>query len=97
MFWIFFVKLIIGYLITSAESILVEILACCAIGYINKSKVVTRDSYFTQIIFYKNFSVFVDASDACNRMDFQFGNNGYGTTIPTRSWSIKVLKYIGTK
>ena len=36
------------------------------------------------------FTVFVDASDACNNMDFQFGNNGYGTTIPTRSWSIKV-------
>ena len=39
------------------------------------------------------FPVYVDASDACNNMDFQFGNNGFGTTIPTRSWSIKVLKY----
>jgi hypothetical protein len=34
--------------------------------------------------------VLVDASDQCNLLSFQLGNNGHGTTIPTRSWNIKV-------
>lgn len=38
------------------------------------------------------YSVLVDASDQCNMLNFQLGNNGYGTSIPAaRSWNIKVI------
>ena len=33
--------------------------------------------------------VYVDASDACNLAAFQLGQTAIGTTMPTRSWSIK--------
>jgi hypothetical protein len=35
-------------------------------------------------------SVYVDASDSCNVAAFQLGQTAIGTTITTRSWSIKV-------
>jgi hypothetical protein len=35
-------------------------------------------------------SVYADASDSCNMINFQLGNAGIGTTIPARSWNIKV-------
>lgn len=35
-------------------------------------------------------SVYVDANTACNDLNFQFGNTAVGTTIPSRSWSVKV-------
>jgi hypothetical protein len=35
--------------------------------------------------------VYVDASDACNTLAFQLGQTAVGTTIPTRSWSLKVF------
>jgi hypothetical protein len=38
------------------------------------------------------YSVLVDASDQCNMLNFQLGNNGQGTSIPAaRSWNIKVI------
>lgn len=47
--------------------------------------------------------VYADASDSCNTLDFQLGQTGIGTTIPTRQWNIKVsaniysrVKQLGT-
>ncbi len=34
--------------------------------------------------------MYVDASTSCNTLAFQLGNNGVGTNVQTRSWSIKV-------
>ena len=36
------------------------------------------------------FPVYVDASDACNSLDFQFGSDGVEAVVPTRAWRIKV-------
>ena len=36
------------------------------------------------------FSVYVDATDACNTLAFQLGSVGVGTSIPSRSWNLKV-------
>jgi hypothetical protein len=36
------------------------------------------------------WTVYVDASNNCNELTFQFGQTGFGTNIGTRSWSIKV-------
>ncbi len=36
------------------------------------------------------FLVYADASDACNQLNFQLGPTSIGTTIPSRSWNIKV-------
>ena len=47
-------------------------------------------------------SVYADASDSCNMLNFQLGNTGIGTTVPTRQWNIKVhftgpqLQYMST-
>ena len=30
----------------------------------------------------------------CNTLDFQLGGTGIDATIPTRSWSIKVILYL---
>lgn len=38
-------------------------------------------------------SVYFDASDACNFLDFQFGQTAVGTSFATRAWSIKVTQY----
>ena len=38
-----------------------------------------------------NFSVYVDASDMCNDLVFQIGQNGISATIVQRTWSIKVI------
>ena len=36
--------------------------------------------------------VYVDASNDCNELSFQLGNNAVGiANVATRSWSIKVL------
>ena len=35
--------------------------------------------------------MFADASDSCNQLNFQLGPTAIGTTIATRSWSIKVI------
>ena len=41
-----------------------------------------------------SISVYFDASDACNSLDFQFGNVAQGlSTVATRSWSIKINQY----
>jgi hypothetical protein len=40
----------------------------------------------------KIVAVYVDASTACNTLAFQLGQTGIGTTIPTRSWSLKVFQ-----
>ncbi len=37
--------------------------------------------------------MYVDASPSCNNLNFQLGNTGVGTTIPTRTWSIKVIQF----
>jgi hypothetical protein len=39
------------------------------------------------------YHVYFDASDACNSLDFQLGNNVIGASTVTRSWSIKVNQY----
>lgn len=40
------------------------------------------------------YHVYFDASDACNSLDFQFGNVAQGLgTVATRSWSIKINQY----
>ena len=40
------------------------------------------------------FLVYFDANEACNSLDFQFGNAARGiTAIPTRSFSIRVTQY----
>jgi len=40
------------------------------------------------------YHVYFDASDACNSLDFQFGNVAQGlSTVATRSWSIKINQY----
>ena len=40
------------------------------------------------------FSVYFDADDDCNSLDFQLGNYAQGvTSAATRSWSIKVSQY----
>merc|ERR1711971_141712 len=40
------------------------------------------------------FHVYFDASDSCNSLDFQLGNNAIGVSAAaTRSWSIKVTQY----
>ena len=37
--------------------------------------------------------VYVDSSDRCNDLSFQLGGTATGVTaIPTRKWSIKVIK-----
>ena len=41
-------------------------------------------------------SVYVDASEMCNDLRFMLGSNAVGTTIPTRSWDIKVQYFGGT-
>jgi hypothetical protein len=38
----------------------------------------------------KMFTVYADASDSCNQLNFQMGPTGIDTTIPTRQWNIKV-------
>ena len=39
--------------------------------------------------------MYVDASDACNELNFQLGNSAMGVTaVATRSWSIKVTQVI---
>ena len=40
--------------------------------------------------YYPIFSVYVDATDACNTLAFQLGSVGVGTSIPSRSWNLKV-------
>ena len=45
-------------------------------------------------VIYGIFSVYFDASDDCNSLDFQLGNVARGiTSIATRSWAIKVSQY----
>ena len=40
------------------------------------------------------FSVYFDADDDCNSLDFQLGNYAEGvSSTATRSWSIKVTQY----
>ena len=36
------------------------------------------------------FLVYVDATDACNTAAFQLGTAAIGTSIPARSWNLKV-------
>ena len=51
-------------------------------------KIVKKDNTF---LF--DFSVYFDASDACNSLDFQFGNSATGiSSIATRSYSIKATQ-----
>ncbi len=38
------------------------------------------------------FQVYVDASPSCNTLAFQLGQTAIGTTIPVRTWSLKVRK-----
>ena len=40
------------------------------------------------------FLVYVDATDNCNIATFQLGQTAVGTTIPARSWNLKVYFYI---
>ncbi len=37
--------------------------------------------------------VYLDSSNSCNELSFTLGANAVGTTIPTRTWSIKVTQY----
>jgi hypothetical protein len=39
---------------------------------------------------FEYFTVYVDASNACNMLNFQLGQTGVDTSIPARQWSIKV-------
>lgn len=42
-------------------------------------------------------SVYVDAAEACNDLTFELGQQGIGTGIANRQWSIKVSKrFAGT-
>ncbi len=41
--------------------------------------------------FFTVLLVYVEASECCNDLTFKLGNMGIGTTIPGRSWSIKVI------
>ena len=36
------------------------------------------------------FQVYVDATDLCNTAAFQLGQTAIGTTLPSRSWNLKV-------
>ena len=36
------------------------------------------------------FTVYVDATDTCNKLTFQLGAAGVGTTVAARAWSLKV-------
>ena len=46
------------------------------------------------LLFTYYFLVYFDADEACNSLDFQFGNVARGiTAIPTRSFSIRVTQY----
>jgi len=62
----------------------------------NRNLQIYLDTPFTvlqiYIYVYTSFTVFVDASDSCNQLNFQLGPNGIGTTVVTRSWNLKVLK-----
>ena len=40
------------------------------------------------------FSVYVEASDACNTLTFQLGGAAIQATLATRQWSIKVVHLI---
>ena len=43
---------------------------------------------------YLSFSVYFDASDSCNSLDFQLGNVAKGVSASaTYAWSIKVNQY----
>jgi hypothetical protein len=45
----------------------------------------------TNLIFLIQYSsVYVDASDLCNTAAFQLGQTAIGTSIPARSWNLKV-------
>ncbi len=37
--------------------------------------------------------MYVDSSEACNKLSFQLGTTGVGTGLATRQWSIKVTQY----
>ena len=39
-------------------------------------------------------SVYFDATNTCHDLSFNFGQNAIGTTTPTRSFTIKVRKYL---
>jgi hypothetical protein len=44
--------------------------------------------------FYCSTLVYFDANDACNSLDFQFGNTGNGvSSVASRSFNIKVTQY----
>jgi len=38
------------------------------------------------------YHMYADASSSCNQLNFQLGNAGVGTTIPTRQWNIKITQ-----
>ena len=42
---------------------------------------------------FRNISVYVDASTACNDLTFLLGETASGTTLATRSWNIRVTQY----
>lgn len=37
--------------------------------------------------------MYFDASDACHDLNFQLGQTGIGTSLATRTWSIKITQY----
>jgi len=62
----------------------------------NTSHLETNAGFFKlgNIHLYLSFSVYFDASDSCNSLDFQLGNVATGVSASaTYSWSIKVNQY----
>ena len=37
--------------------------------------------------------MYVDASEFCNDLNFQLGSSAVGTTLATRTWSVKATQY----
>ena len=53
-----------------------------------------ESKFCIQKALYLSFSVYFDASDNCNSLDFQLGNVAKGVSASaTYSWSIKVNQY----
>ncbi len=52
----------------------------------------SKTFYSISLSFHKFFilTVYFEASDACNSLEFVFGAQAIGTTIATRTFSIKV-------
>lgn len=54
----------------------------------------TLENFEYETLIYKCVLAYFDASDDCNLLSFQLGNNPIGvTSVATRSWSIKVTQY----